>query len=66
MKNIEIVIDTDGTLKIDAVGFKGMECEKATRFLETSLGKYAWNGQSGRKPEFYQTQAATVAAGRVK
>mgnify|MGYP001054268938 FL=1 len=30
MKTIEVIIRTDGTLKIDALGFGGPDCEKAT------------------------------------
>lgn len=53
-KAIEVIVQPDGSLKIDAVGFQGANCEKATRFLEQALGK-----PTGRqkKPEFYrQTQ----------
>ena len=45
MKTIEVIVQTDGTLKIDAVGFTGPDCEKATRFLEIALAK---------KPEYYR------------
>lgn len=50
-RTIEIIVQSDGSLKIDAVGFKGADCDKATRFLEQALGKV-----SGRqkKPEYYQ------------
>lgn len=39
MKTIEVIVQTDGALKIDAVGFSGPDCEKATRFLEDALGR---------------------------
>lgn len=39
MKTIEVIVAPDGTLKIDAVGFTGTDCEKATAFLEKALGK---------------------------
>ncbi len=51
MKTIEVIVKTDGTLKIDAVGFQGADCEKATRFLEQALGKPT--GKQ-KKPEFYR------------
>jgi len=38
-KTIEVVIQPSGALKIDAVGFQGADCEKATRFLEEALGQ---------------------------
>jgi hypothetical protein len=51
MKTIEVIVKTDGTLKIDAIGFAGPDCEKATAFLEKALGK-----PSGKekKSEFYR------------
>ena len=32
-KTIEVVIGPDGSLKIEAMGFKGADCERATAFL---------------------------------
>jgi hypothetical protein len=40
---------------IDAVGFKGPDCEKATRFLEEALGVV---GQKIKKPEYRQRNSA--------
>lgn len=53
MKNrcIEIVVQASGELQIDAVGFSGADCEKATAFLEQALGNIT---QKQRKPEFYR------------
>jgi len=51
MKIIEIIIGTTGEIQIDAVGFKGADCEQATRFLEEALGVV---GQKQKKPEFHQ------------
>ena len=50
-KSIEIIIGTDGSLKIDAVGFAGADCEKATAFLEKALGITL---TSKRKADYYQ------------
>ena len=49
-KTIEVIVSTDGAIKIDAVGFKGADCERATAFLEKALGT-----ASGRqkKPEYH-------------
>jgi len=41
MKTIEILINPDGQLTINAVGFQGSNCEQATAFLEEALGKLA-------------------------
>ena len=51
-KTIEVIVNTDGSLKIDAVGFQGADCEKATAFLERALGKPT--GKQ-KKPEFYRS-----------
>ncbi|MEI7822996.1 MAG: DUF2997 domain-containing protein [Verrucomicrobiota bacterium] len=40
-----------GEILIDAIGFKGADCEKATRFLEEALGVV---GQKQKKPEYHQ------------
>ena len=51
-RSIEILIAADGSLTIDAIGFKGADCDQATRFLEQTLGLTA--GKQ-RKPEYHQT-----------
>ncbi len=55
-KTIEIIISTTGEIQIDAVGFKGPDCEKATKFLEEALGMA---GKKVKKPE-YQQQSTTT------
>jgi hypothetical protein len=50
-KTIEVIVMPDGQLKIDAVGFKGADCEKATAFLENALGQV--RGKQ-KKPEYYR------------
>ena len=51
MKSIEIVVSPIGEIQIEAVGFKGADCELATRFLEEALGSVK---QKRKKPEFHQ------------
>jgi len=36
-RTIKIIIGTTGEIQIDAVGFKGPDCEQATRFLEEAF-----------------------------
>jgi hypothetical protein len=50
-KTIEVIVSASGEINIDAVGFKGADCEQATRFLEEALGTVQ---QKQRKPEFHQ------------
>ncbi len=47
--SIDVIVNTDGSLIIDAIGFKGPACEKATRFLEEALGQIA---TKQRKPAY--------------
>ena len=49
--DIEVVVGKQGEIKIDAVGFKGADCEKATAFLEKALGTV--KGKT-KKPEYHQ------------
>ena len=53
---IEIIITPTGEIQIDAVGFKGPDCEKATQFLEEALGVV---GQKRKKPEYHQQARKT-------
>ena len=50
-RTIEIIMGTTGEIQIDAAGFKGPDCEKATQFLEEALGVV---GQKTKKPEYHQ------------
>lgn len=54
---IEVLISPTGEVVIEAVGFKGADCEQATRFLEEALGVLT---NKSRKPEYHQdsTQGA--------
>jgi len=48
-KSIEIEFSDDGGVKIEAVGFQGQGCEKATKAFEEALGVVKTRK---RKPEF--------------
>ena len=48
-RTIEILIAPGGGITIDAVGFKGADCEQATKFLEQALGQVT---TKRHKPEF--------------
>ena len=47
---IEVIVSPKGDISIDAVGFKGADCEKATHFLEEALGVV---GDRVKKPEYH-------------
>jgi hypothetical protein len=56
MKTIEIIIASSGQLTINAAGFSGTDCEKATAFLEQALGTLT---AKQRKPEWHQRNQRT-------
>ena len=51
-RTIEILVSPIGDIQIDAVGFKGADCEQATRFLEEALGVIS---NRVKKPEYHAT-----------
>ena len=51
MKQIEIIVEPDGTVRIEAKAFSGVECEQATAFLEEALGKVS---SRERTPDYYR------------
>ena len=55
-RTIEIIVSPQGQVQIDAVGFKGPDCELATRFLEEALGQV---GAKQKKPELHQSTQTT-------
>lgn len=50
-RTLEILISPAGEIQIDAIGFKGSDCDQATRFLEEALGAVQVRQ---RKPEYHQ------------
>ena len=54
--SIEIIVSPTGEFTIEGVGFKGSDCEQATRFLEAALGVV---DAKVKKPEFHQQARST-------
>ena len=52
---IEVIVSASGEIQIDAVGFKGVDCEKATRYLEEALGVV---NNRVKKPEYHLSARA--------
>ena len=50
---IEITVSPSGEITIDALGFKGADCESATRYLEQALGV---TSRRVKKPEYHRRQ----------
>lgn len=55
-RSIEVTVQPSGEITIDAVGFKGADCEQATRYLEEALGVV---GNKQKKPEYHQKRTST-------
>jgi len=53
---IEIIVSPKGDISIDALGFKGPDCQKATRALEEALGVVQ---QRVKKPEYLAKATST-------
>lgn len=51
-KTIEVIISPNGQIQIDALGFKGADCERATRYLEEALGVV---NNRVKKPEYHSS-----------
>ena len=50
-RTIEVTVSPRGDITIEAMAFKGGDCEQATAYLEEALGV---TGQRTKKPEYYQ------------
>ena len=49
-KTIEVIVSPNEEIQIDAIGFKGADCERATRFLEEAIGVVS---NRAKKPEYH-------------
>lgn len=56
MKSITIEVAANGEVTIEGHGFKGADCEKATKAMEEALG-VAKNRK--KKPDYYQHEVKT-------
>lgn len=61
-KEIEIVINTDGTIEIDQIGWKGKSCEGAVDDLIKMLGKEV---KKRRKSEWHKHQQTEIHQKRI-
>lgn len=60
MKQVIVECAPDGTVKIEAVGFQGNACEKATAEIERALGQVK---SRSKKPEYFQANKRTQTTG---
>lgn len=59
-KKVEIVLGADGSVKVEAFGFKGASCEEATAFLDELFGK---RDSVNYKDDYYTTDETLIADG---
>jgi hypothetical protein len=52
-ERIEVTIGPDGSISVQAVGFKGKGCEDATRAIEEALGQVS---RRTKKTDYWQTE----------
>lgn len=60
MKQIIVVVSQDGNVKIEASGYSGASCEKATKALEEAMGI---PGKRAKKDEFYAVEVGQQKVG---
>ncbi|MBN71458.1 MAG: hypothetical protein CME32_19515 [Gimesia sp.] len=51
-RTIEIIVETNGSTRVQTRGFTGSACTDASRFIEEALGKRT---SERTTPEFFQT-----------
>jgi len=51
MKQIEVIVTSDGSTRVETKGFQGVDCQAASRFLEAALGRRI---DETLTPEFHQ------------
>ena len=55
-KTIEIIVLPSGQTRLETKGFSGSECQEASRFLESALGK---RSEEQLTSEFHQAEASS-------
>lgn len=60
MKSIEVIVDAEGNVKMEAFGFKGQACEKALKVLQEALGSVK---SKTPKPDWYVQEVGKVGVG---
>jgi len=55
-KKVVITLGKDGSVKVEAIGFKGASCVKATSFLSSIFG----NPKMKRKNSFFEEEETII------
>lgn len=62
MKEIEVIVDTNGEVSIDLDGYKGKGCSQVSESLAKSLGVTL---KSNKKCEYHQNETKLTEKNRV-
>lgn len=57
MKTIKVIVEEDGSLSVDMLGFKGNECDKLRDEIAKEMGIVT---KSIKKPEYFQEVKRTA------
>lgn len=60
MQTVIVNIGVEGEVKVEAQGVQGSGCHALTKAIEDALGRVS---ADQKKPEFFQQQTNTAAAG---
>ena len=60
MKRVEVILGPDGSIKTEALGFKGPSCLKATKFILDALGVEQDQDNTTIKSSFYEEEEVVV------
>ena len=55
-KRVEVILGADGSVKVEASGFKGGSCLEATKFIRDSLGVKNDENNTKVKSSFYEEE----------
>ena len=55
-KRVEVILGADGSVKVEALGFKGSSCLEATEFIRKALGVKNDENNTKVKSSFYEEE----------
>jgi len=62
-KRVEVVLGKDGSVRIEAFGFKGTSCTDATQCIRDALGVENTHDNTVKKASYYETETEAVVNG---
>ena len=56
-KKVEVLLGKDGSVKVEALGFKGSSCVEATNFIREAIGAKSNNDNTFLKSSYYEEES---------